>query len=82
MKEENGVLLADSHCILNRWKNLLSQLLNVHNVSDDRRTEIHTAEPLLPYPSSVEVEIAVAKIRDHKSPGNDQIPVEQIKAGR
>jgi hypothetical protein len=31
---ENGDLLADSHNILNRWKNYFSRLLNVHNVSD------------------------------------------------
>jgi hypothetical protein len=32
VKDENGDLLADSHNILNRWKNYFSQLLNVHNV--------------------------------------------------
>jgi hypothetical protein len=31
-KNENGDLLADSHNILNRWKNYYSQLLNVHRV--------------------------------------------------
>jgi hypothetical protein len=30
VKDENGDLLADSHNILNRWKNYFSQLLNVH----------------------------------------------------
>jgi hypothetical protein len=29
VKNENGDLLADSHNILNRWKNYCSQLLNV-----------------------------------------------------
>jgi hypothetical protein len=33
VKHENGDLLADSHNILNRWKNYFSQLLNVFNVS-------------------------------------------------
>jgi hypothetical protein len=37
VKDENGDLLADSHNILNRWKNYCSQLLNVHNVSDVRQ---------------------------------------------
>jgi hypothetical protein len=32
VKDENGDLLADSHNILNRWKNYFSQLLNVLNV--------------------------------------------------
>jgi hypothetical protein len=36
VKNENSDLLADSHNILNRWKNYFSQLLNVHNVSDVR----------------------------------------------
>jgi hypothetical protein len=45
VKYENGDLLPDSHNILNRCKNYFSQLLNVHNVSDVRQIEVHTAEP-------------------------------------
>jgi hypothetical protein len=60
VKDENGDLLADSHNILNRWKNYFSQLLNVHNVSDVRHIEVHTAEPLVPGPSHLEAEIAIA----------------------
>jgi hypothetical protein len=37
VKDQNGDLLADSHHILNRWKNCFSQLLNVHNASDVRQ---------------------------------------------
>jgi hypothetical protein len=48
VKDKNGDLLTDSHNILNRWKKYVSQLLDVHRVSDVRQTEIHTAEPLLP----------------------------------
>jgi hypothetical protein len=29
---------------LNRWKNYVSQLLNIHKTSDDRQIEIHTAD--------------------------------------
>jgi len=53
-------------------------LLNVHGV---RQTEIHTAEPLVPQPSVPEVELAIEKLKSHKSPGIDQIPAELIKAG-
>jgi hypothetical protein len=53
VKCKNGDLLADSHSILNRWKNYFCQLLNVHGVNDVRQTEIHAAEPLVPEPSSV-----------------------------
>jgi hypothetical protein len=40
VKEENGDLLADSHSILNRWKNYFCQLLNVQGVGDVMQTEI------------------------------------------
>jgi hypothetical protein len=73
VKDENGDLLADSNNILNRWKNCLSQLLNVHNVSDVRQIEVHTAQPLIPGPSCLEVEIAITKLKKYKSPGSDQI---------
>jgi hypothetical protein len=58
VKVENGDLLGDFHNILNRWKNCFSQLLNVHSVSEVRHIEVHTAEPLVPGPSRLEVKIA------------------------
>jgi hypothetical protein len=79
VKEGNGDLLADSHNILNRWKNYFSQLLNVHNVSDVRHIEVHTAEPLLFGPCHVE--ISIEKLRKYKSPASDQIRAELIHAG-
>jgi hypothetical protein len=60
VKDENGDLFADSHNILNRWKNYFSHLLNVHNVSDVGQLEVHMAEPLVPVSSRLEVEIAIA----------------------
>jgi hypothetical protein len=41
VKDENGDLLADSHNILNSWKNYFIRLLNVHNVRDVRQIEVH-----------------------------------------
>jgi hypothetical protein len=55
--------------------------LNVCGVNDVKQTEIHTAEPLLPDPSAFGVELAVEKLKRHKSPGIDQIPAALIKAG-
>jgi len=72
VKDENGDLLADSHSILNRWKNHFCQLLNLLVVNNSlRQTEMHTAEPLVPEPG-----IAVAKLRSIK-----QILAEMIQAG-
>jgi hypothetical protein len=50
-------------------------------VSDVRQTEIHTTEPLVPEPSAFEVEIAIEKLKRHKSPGTDQNAAEIINAG-
>jgi hypothetical protein len=81
VKDENGDLLADCSNILNRWKSYFSQLLNVHNVSDVRQIETHAAEPLIPGPSHLEVEIYIAKLKKYKSPGSDQILAELYQAG-
>jgi hypothetical protein len=53
--------------------------VNVHSVSDVRQIEVHMAEPLVPGPSRLEVEIAIAKLKKYKSPGSD--PAELIQAG-
>jgi hypothetical protein len=50
-------------------------------VSDVRQKEIHTADPLAPELSPFEVKIAIAKLKNFKSPGSDQIPAELIQAG-
>jgi hypothetical protein len=43
--------------------------------------EVHTAEPLVPGPSRLEVEIAIANLKNYKSPGSDQISAELIQTG-
>jgi hypothetical protein len=52
----------------------------VRNVSDIRQIEVHMAEPLVPGPCYLEVEIAITKLREYKSPGSDRIPAELIQA--
>jgi len=74
-------LVADSQVIVARWRNYFSQIFNVHGVKDVGQAEIHTAEPPVPEPSASEVELAIDKLKRHKSPGIDQIPAELIKAG-
>jgi hypothetical protein len=39
---------------------------------------MHAAEPLVPGPSHLEVELAIAKLENYKSPGSDQILAELI----
>jgi hypothetical protein len=47
----------------------------VHNVSDVRQIEVHTAEP-----SRLEVEIAIVKLKKYKSSCSDDIPAELIQS--
>jgi hypothetical protein len=59
VKDENDDLLADTHNILNRWKNYFSQVLRAHRVSDVSKVEVHTTEPLVPDSSPSEFETAM-----------------------
>jgi hypothetical protein len=52
----------------------------VHNFSSAGQIEVHAAEPIVPGPIRLEVEIAIAKLIKYKSPGIDQIPAELIQA--
>ena len=72
VKDEKGDLVADSHGIVARWTNYFSQLFNVHGVKDVGQAEIHTAEPLVPEPSASEVELAIDKLKSHKSTGTSR----------
>jgi hypothetical protein len=51
--------------------NNYSQIFNVHSVSYIRHVEIHTFEPAVLKPSSVEVESAAAISRKNKMINND-----------
>ena len=63
-----------------RWRNHFSHLLIIHGVNDVRTTEIRIAEPLVLEPNTFDFELAIEKLKCHKSPGTDQIPAELIKA--
>ena len=46
----------------------------MHGVKDVGQVEIPTADPLVPEPSAFDVELAIDKLKNHKSPGIDEIP--------
>jgi hypothetical protein len=71
MKNENCDPLEDSH----------NTSLHLQNASDVRQTEVHTAEPLVPGPSRLEVEISIAKLKKYNTPGSDEILAELIQSG-
>jgi len=51
MKDEKVDLVTNCHCILTKWSNHFSQLFNVHEFSNVRQAETHTAKPLETEPS-------------------------------
>jgi len=74
------VWFTDCHSTLAMWRNHSTQLLNVHSVNDVRQREIQTAEPEVLELIAFETEVAIEKLKRHKSQGIDQIPAESIKA--
>ena len=68
VKDEKGDLVADCHSIEARWRNYFSQVFNMLWVKDVGQAEIHTAEPLVPEPSASEVQLAIDKLKSHKTP--------------
>jgi hypothetical protein len=50
-----------------------------HGVINVRQTEIYTAQSPVPRASAFEVEVAIEKVKRHKSPNNKQIPAELLK---
>jgi hypothetical protein len=66
-------LLADSHNILNRWKNYFSQLLNAHTVSNVRQMETNTDQPSITEPSPIEIENATPYLKRYEPQSTDQI---------
>jgi hypothetical protein len=75
---ETGDLLDECHNILNGWRKIFYQLLNVHRVNNIRQTEIHRAEPLV---FEVSVAIVIETLKRFKLPGIDHIPKVLVQAG-
>jgi hypothetical protein len=71
VRNKNSNLVAISQNILKNWTNFFNHMLNVQVVHEVRQMGIHTAEPLVPEPRLVEVEIATGRLKISKSPGTD-----------
>ena len=59
----------------------LSHSTDVFNIILTINKTVPISLPLVPEPSAFEVELAIDKLKNHKSPGTDEIPAELIKAG-
>jgi hypothetical protein len=56
--------------------------LNVNGVKDVSQADVNTAVSIVPKSRDFEIELAIEKLKSHKSPGTDQIAAEFIEAGR
>jgi hypothetical protein len=56
-------------------------LFNVHEINDVREREINMAVSLVPEPSAFVFELAIERLKSHKSPDAYQILAELIKKG-
>lgn len=55
-------VLADSHRILNRWKNHFCQLLNVPGANGVWQSAVPTAVPMVREPSGFDVQMAIENL--------------------
>ena len=79
VKDRKCHLFTDSHSILVRWWNHFSQLSMSLGLVIVRVK--YTTESLVAEPSAFEVEMAVEKLKRHRSSAVDRIPAEMFEAG-
>ena len=81
IKDKEGQLLSDIEHIARRWKEYFHELLNQPVEAEQETTAYSFVEPLIETPSYDEVLAAINKLKNHKAPGEDNIPAELIKHG-
>lgn len=80
IKDSDGRILSDTDGIARRWKDYFQNLLNKPPIPQVRQSTYQRAEPLVEAPTYEDVMEAVNRLKMHKSPGEDNIPAELIKA--
>ena len=64
INKHDGTIVADTTSILSRWEQFFSNLLNVNQSISHEGSEEHTAEPDIPEPSLIEVELTLEKLKN------------------
>jgi hypothetical protein len=81
IKKYDGITVADTTSTLSRWKRFFSNLLNVNQSTSRGGSEVYTAEPDIPEPSLIEVQLAKGKLKRHKATGVYSISSEHNARG-
>lgn len=79
-KDKNGQILNSKEQILNRWAEHFVELLCKDNIDQDNDPLNENYEEIEP-PTLQEVQEAIKRLKNNKSPGSDQIPSELFKNG-
>ena len=80
VKDTNGQLLSTAEGIAKRWSEYFHNLLNKPSIQRTEQSTYDTAEPEVQDPTYEEVTEAINRLKNRKSPGEDNIPAELIKA--
>ena len=68
IKKHDVTIVADTSSILSRWEQFFINLLNPNQSTCQEGSELYTAEPDIPDPTLIKIELAIEKLKDVKLP--------------
>lgn len=83
-KDKEGQIIAGEEEVLHRWKEYFDQLLNGNGeMEKETKEQISNMdqENIIQAPSTEDIKEIIKKLKNNKSPGEDNIPVELFKYG-